>query len=190
IAQMKARNPNRAADPWWDYDPNPPHQPPRGGETPIKTYQCPSDAGLANGIDAGYTNLNMYGPYTVPFAGTSYDVNAFASRSSIPTGSPPIPPQVNLVNFSRIPASFSDGTSNTILFTEKLSTCGLCTPGSEGPTCGGSLWASPGWGGGENWLPIVGVVGPPWNSDVWRVTFQATSVLNASPLYPSAPLIC
>jgi prepilin-type N-terminal cleavage/methylation domain-containing protein len=168
-------------DPWWDY-----HTPPViGPQVPIKTYQCPVDSGMANGIDIGYTTNSLYGVYTVTYAGTSYGVNAFAFGSGTPTGSPPIPPNVNLFSFNRIPASFSDGTSNTILFTEKLSTCGNCTVGSV--NCGGSLWASPGYGGGQKWLPIVGINGPPpAGTDMW---WLGDNVELAIPLYPSAPLI-
>jgi prepilin-type processing-associated H-X9-DG protein len=45
---------------------------------------------------------------------------------------------------SRIPATFTDGTSNTILFAEKYSRCGY----------GGNLWG-PTWP--DLWMPAFGV---------------------------------
>lgn len=51
---------------------------------------------------------------------------------------------------SRIPASITDGTSNTIMFTEKLAVCG------NGSQLFGNLWAHP-WGDPGNgvWRPAV-----------------------------------
>jgi hypothetical protein len=102
---------------------------------PIKTYRCPSDpTAPANGVI----------PYTT--GGTSYTMGAcsYASnglvfnRSGITFTNPPMPdgsgfsPQGS----PAIPRTFQDGTSNTLLFTEKYAQC----TNSTWPI-GGNFWA-------------------------------------------------
>ena len=153
-----------AVDPWWNNT---------GYKAGIKTYDCPADAGMTNGVDKGYP----------PCGGVSYAANVFAfGNSDVTPGNPPTSGVINFWYYSRIPANFPDGTSNTILFTEKLSTCG-CTPGSS--ICGGNLWSSPGYGGGQNWFPVIGAVGPPADVRMWDGTGQGEK---QNPLYPSYPL--
>jgi hypothetical protein len=50
-------------------------------------------------------------------------------------------PNSNWLGLARIPTTFTDGTSNTILFTEKYAKCNQAT----GPTWNGNHW-NDGWG--------------------------------------------
>jgi type II secretory pathway pseudopilin PulG len=80
---------------------------------PIKTYMCPSDSS-----PSGRTGLNTASGLYVTNYGGNYLV--FGD-----------PPNGSLEGAARIPASFPDGLSNTILFAEKFGTCGTL----------GSLWS-------------------------------------------------
>jgi prepilin-type N-terminal cleavage/methylation domain-containing protein len=97
----------------------------------VKTYVCPSDPGPDLLIDA-----NQVGLFT-PLAGTSYGANAqvFATCTGPPNytcnGTP---------GTATIPATFADGTSNTILFTEKYKKCEAKTSLNGGATYSGSAW--------------------------------------------------
>jgi prepilin-type processing-associated H-X9-DG protein len=51
-----------------------------------------------------------------------------------------------------IASSFPDGTSNTVIFTEKYARCEY-PPGST--TGGGTMWAHPGINSGQSWWPVV-----------------------------------
>lgn len=59
-----------------------------------------------------------------------------ASALAIP--GPPSDPAYNLGGGTRIPSDISDGTSNTIIWMDKLAFC------SGGGTNGGTVWAEPG----------------------------------------------
>jgi hypothetical protein len=117
--------------PWW-YGWN------NGGHAGhVKTFMCPSDPGMsADQIDTR-TGWTM----------TSYAANAQVFSFVDATG------QYNGGNFPwswgspRIPATFQDGTSNTILFTEKYAQCGGVYE---------NLWNHP-WGDPTNglWRPSV-----------------------------------
>jgi prepilin-type N-terminal cleavage/methylation domain-containing protein len=90
--------------------------------TPIKVYICPSDPSIDT------SGLN-------PIAGmaaASYAANTlvFANADNLGNVSSP-------EGAARLPASFQDGTSNTILFTEKF---GTCTNPSINNTAG-CVWA-------------------------------------------------
>jgi prepilin-type N-terminal cleavage/methylation domain-containing protein len=104
--------------------------------TTIKNFLCPSDPSVGNWSNSG--------PYGLP--GGSYDCsyaeNCFvfmnASMFTSPAGFGPAAVQGRPV----IPATFPDGTSNTVLFAEKYAACG---PMSGGAPSGGNIWFSP-WG--------------------------------------------
>jgi prepilin-type N-terminal cleavage/methylation domain-containing protein len=94
-----------------------------------KVFQCPSDPTIGMGLD--------YATYPVLFA--SYGVNGQTFHSS--WSYPGFPP--NLIGKpQRYPAYLSDGTSNTILFTDK-----------ESVSYGATTWTPD---GGENWWPNWG----------------------------------
>jgi prepilin-type N-terminal cleavage/methylation domain-containing protein/prepilin-type processing-associated H-X9-DG protein len=79
----------------------------------IPVYQCPADYTLGNCIDWCNGDATYAGNFQV-FGGSA--------NASVRTN--------NWDNHARIPASFRDGTSSTILFAEKLSRCnGTGSPG-------------------------------------------------------------
>jgi prepilin-type N-terminal cleavage/methylation domain-containing protein len=94
-------------------------------KTRVATYQCPSDPSLGNCIDwcdgdASYAgNFQVFGKTgaVMPNSNKWQDLEPFFDGQG------------------RIPATFTDGTSNTIVFAEKYSRCEARVPGS--PTSGG-----------------------------------------------------
>jgi hypothetical protein len=82
----------------------------------IKTYQCPSDPSLGNCIDWCDGDASYAGNFLV-FGGVA-NVNS----------------STNWDGGARIPATFADGTSNTIVFAEKYARCN----GTGNP--GGTWW--------------------------------------------------
>jgi prepilin-type N-terminal cleavage/methylation domain-containing protein/prepilin-type processing-associated H-X9-DG protein len=199
----------------------------------VKAYICPSDPSVQGGL---CPQNPSGGP---PFAAScSYGVNGLAFASCIyspgnPTGTPAVPPSATLANagaaglwttsgvlgndgvplppfyYPKIPASFPDGLSNTVLVSEKLSFCGTApadqvefnNPNNfmgqcNGPggdiNCGGSNWADPAldyFGPVYNVLPI-GVITPAYtpqtgvnyqvNCDPTRASSAHTGVLNVA----------
>jgi prepilin-type N-terminal cleavage/methylation domain-containing protein len=97
----------------------------------VKTYICPADPSIGpNGLNTLGQPVIGSGGKTA--AGTSYAANAqvfatnFDPNTMLPTSGE---------GYARIPATFQDGTSNTILFAEKY---GYCAVGMANNT--GSLW--------------------------------------------------
>jgi prepilin-type N-terminal cleavage/methylation domain-containing protein len=89
----------------------------------IKTYQCPSDPSLGNCIDWCDGDSSYAGNFLV-FGGVN-NVNiapSFANALTVWDGA------------ARIPATFADGTSNTIIIAEKYARCN----GTGNP--GGTWW--------------------------------------------------
>ncbi|HEY7426347.1 MAG TPA: DUF1559 domain-containing protein [Gemmataceae bacterium] len=149
--------------PWWG---------PTNYKAPIKIFVCPADSSVVAGKNDAYAGGNKA-------SGLSYAGNAFAfGKGTVnPTVTPPTASTVKLQSWNTIPAHFPDGMSNTILFTEKLSTCRGNAPASGA----GSLWSINAPKDYTNsaapWMPLVGVVNYGVN---WGVT---------TALYPSAPQI-
>ncbi len=107
---------------WFDGPPSVNTGDPRAPEAQIiKTYLCPSDP--KNNPPAPWTNGWAYCNYVA-----NYQV--FANPQTWDT-----------TTQARIPASFPDGTSNTILIAEKLTNCQGYSP----------LWAHGNWD--YNWMP-------------------------------------
>ncbi|HJZ58065.1 MAG TPA: DUF1559 domain-containing protein [Gemmataceae bacterium] len=83
-------------------------------QTRIPTYQCPSDYTLGNGLD--------WMPGDSSYAG---NFQVFGSQTKLTSNDP-----VDWDAAARMPATFQDGTSNTVLLAEKLSRCdGTGSPG-------------------------------------------------------------
>jgi prepilin-type N-terminal cleavage/methylation domain-containing protein len=108
--------------------------------TPVPVFQCPSDASMSDGQPSGMPTQG----------GASYACNFFAFGA----GNTTTPPYAGWTWFAtnRIPASFPDGTSNTILFVEKYARCEYPPAKMTG---GGNMWAHAGVNSGQSWWPVV-----------------------------------
>ena len=124
---------------------------------PVKSFVCPSDPSV------GPNNSCPLNPGGPPYAAaTTYACNALAFDAGVYAGGTtptatisnagnisigqysPTPPY----SYSRIPASFPDGTSNTVLWSEKFAQCansGAYQAGGQcdSPQCGGNNWSDP-----------------------------------------------
>ncbi len=104
----------------------------------VKTFQCPSDPSLFDGRPTGMAQ-----------GGSSYGCNFFAFGAA--TGTYPVS-SWSWWGSNSIPASFTDGTSNTIFFAEKYARCEF-PPGQT--TGGGTMWAHANYNSGQSWWPVV-----------------------------------
>jgi type II secretory pathway pseudopilin PulG len=104
---------------------------------PIKTFVCPSDPSIR---PDGTVITTAIWP-NVTWGASTYAFNSliFSGENGINYTNPPTPngrgydPQ----GAARIPATFTDGTSNTLLIAEKYGQCGFAAIGVQG----GSFWA-------------------------------------------------
>ncbi len=120
-----------------------------GYQLPIKVYLCPSDPSYSNG------QINQV-PYP-PCGACSYACNAQAFGQNQGNNYA----VSNLQVSNRFPAYFSDGTSNSIFFTEKYAQCG---------PLGGDFWSDDGTVSQYMaWYNPPGANFPPWylNADSW-----------------------
>jgi len=129
----------------------------------IKAYQCPSDPSMQNGFSA----------YQVGgWAGSSYAANTFV----IGNVGMQEPTSGNWhTNSGYTVGTIPDGTSNTILFAEKMAACGT-------GNAHGNLWTWPGgnihWNGND-WGPTL--FNPPNGTLPWPIT-QGGGNWNQPPL--------
>jgi prepilin-type processing-associated H-X9-DG protein len=101
-------------------------------QTNIKVYLCPSDPSVgSDGVlpKDGWHGSTYAGNWLVFGKTNMAPQMRGGTRGSEWEGS------------SRIPSSFADGTSNTLLFTEKLARCSQDGSQSCGPTSAGNMWA-------------------------------------------------
>jgi prepilin-type N-terminal cleavage/methylation domain-containing protein len=94
----------------------------------IKTYICPSDPSNQDGMSLTPNGAANY------FAGSSYGANYFVFGNPNASGGD----AVNVQGANRLPASFPDGLSNTIFFSEVYVTCGNS---GDSNSAYASLWA-------------------------------------------------
>jgi prepilin-type N-terminal cleavage/methylation domain-containing protein len=98
----------------------------------VKIFLCPSDPSVG---PTGVTANAPLGADGRQLTATSYGANAQVFGQSAGNPSFKI---VNPEYYGRIPATFIDGTSNTILFTDKYA---MCDNAAGSSTSGGSIWA-------------------------------------------------
>src|SRR5262249_28452993 len=91
------------------------------GSQPLKTYVCPFDPGVSNGLSSNSGHYG-WGPWGAGCYGLNWQVFGNPTTGSW---------QKN----AAIPRDFVDGTSNTIILAEKYASCGDL---GNGPI--GSLW--------------------------------------------------
>jgi hypothetical protein len=107
----------------------------------VVTFQCPSDSSMVDGHPSGMAN-----------GGSSYACNyfSFGGVRYAPGGTliSFLGSSTNWFGMNRIPTTFQDGTSNTILFTEKYARCEYPPAKMTG---GGNMWAH----SGASWYPVV-----------------------------------
>jgi len=164
--------------------------------TAIKIYDCPSDPSMpADGRASCFTSqwedsnvgLTSYAANAQVFARTNQAFNT-----------------IDLQGQPRIPASFPDGTSNTVLFAEKLGMCGVWVDSANNPDGlpSGNIWAwwqtdrsTPGFAyrdpTGNAGFPVLQPVGPAsmfqagisnWqsNCDFLRASSGHSQVMNVA----------
>ena len=103
--------------------------------TPIKTFMCPSDPSNST-AQPGYTS---YAANALVFGGCTVNFTTFVMGSTAPSA------VCSAYGGSRYPASIPDGTSNTIFWTDMLSSCGgtINTYGGGTAFVGGYKGVSP-----------------------------------------------
>lgn len=108
-----------------------------------KTYVCPSDATRSFASNISGSTLESFGSYAV-------NGHVFGTVTTTVRGGVPTSHSFNWVGYKQIPSDFPDGTSNTILWTEKVAVCSNAASGN-----GGTRWAARGQGA---WMSTVGDV--------------------------------
>ena len=143
---------------------------------PIKVYQCPSDATIANGYPTDQNTTTLTTPAIFPWAAASYSANYQVFGTVNNFGAPgygnACGPAFNVGN---IP----DGLSNTVFFGEQFAACFGSLNG--GNFTAGNLWSSSGIGNYLGYEPIPrivisGVGFPPDDGQFWTPTFANSNV--------------
>ena len=134
-----------------------------------KNYRCPADSTYGNG--ASWTNGWTYGCYAA-------NAQVFCQQSS------PLPGVPGFYNWSgngtpMLPGTFKDGTSQTIMITEK-----------QASNCNGyaDLWAHGDWD--DHWFPVFARAGNQGLNYIWgpTATFQVSPLpTNCNPVQATSP---
>ncbi len=123
---------------------------------PVKTLNCPADpSGNAAGTVVDPTTGLTWG-----IGNYAFNTMIFAQENAIIQSTPPKPNgrSYDPAGQPRIPTSFQDGTSNTILVTEKYAVCtNAAWPGSSSTNQGGAWWAYCSVGGGVPGTPMTAI---------------------------------
>jgi type II secretory pathway pseudopilin PulG len=202
--------PGRANNPLGWADDNP-----RSYATPVKTYICPSDPSVGPG------NTCPQNPGSPPAAATSYAANGLVFDNCIFTpGTARTPPTAALGNqaswagpsgilgydgtptppfyYATIPGGMPDGTSNTVLYAEKLTFCmtapqgpaelarngGQCNDPGGDPYCGGSNWGDPLL---DFFAPVYNILPNGIITPAYTPQIQPNFQVNCDPVRPSSP---
>jgi prepilin-type processing-associated H-X9-DG protein len=129
---------NNTINPNWQPNKNPPP-----AEYVVKTFICPSDAtidGSGHPSPDWPGNMNALISFQQRPGLTSYSANAqaFGIPVALPLGSATAV-YPNPAGAARIPGSFPDGTTQTILFAERYGSC-LGSGGGRNSNAAGSAW--------------------------------------------------
>jgi prepilin-type N-terminal cleavage/methylation domain-containing protein len=106
-------------------------------DTPVKTYVCPSDPSYMPQANGNGLALSCYAANALAFSYATYNGGAGVYMSCYVTGTDPSGVNATDNNYpicqgnKRIPANFPDGTSNTIIWTEKYAQCGPPKNGNQ-----------------------------------------------------------
>jgi len=100
-----------------------------GHRATIKTYMCPSDPTIGSGLTQGDWASGSYLANFQVFGNPNYGNSAWG----------------NFVGTPNLKSTFTDGTSNTLLFAEQL---------AQRPSGHWNLWAHGGWN--PSWAPVFG----------------------------------
>jgi len=131
----------------------------------LKPFICPSDPSAPGGTN----------PAATPYAG--YGVSNYTANYLV-FGAPTTG---SLAGQSRIPATFIDGTSNTVMWSEAY---GACT--STGGTAGGSLWAIIGTAGNTyNFLPAFGLNVKASSGQLFTTLASSATTVNLPQIVPT-----
>jgi prepilin-type N-terminal cleavage/methylation domain-containing protein/prepilin-type processing-associated H-X9-DG protein len=147
------------------------------GTVAVKNYMCPGDPSLGS-TGANLINQPVIGSAGKIAAGTTYAANGVVFGV--------IDPNTGLANngggggegYARMPASFQDGTSNTIIFAEKYAYCAVSNANNTG-----SVWYRNNWT--STWGPYFNVRlgGPTYSFQVQPSPFNT----NCEYRLPSSP---
>jgi prepilin-type N-terminal cleavage/methylation domain-containing protein/prepilin-type processing-associated H-X9-DG protein len=105
----------------------------RVDQTVVPVFLCPADPSSPTGVLADAANVG----YFTPLAKTNYGANAQVFASC---GGPPSYTCTGTPGQASLQKTFQDGTSNTILFTEKYGQCEAQLSLNGGATYCGSAW--------------------------------------------------
>jgi prepilin-type N-terminal cleavage/methylation domain-containing protein/prepilin-type processing-associated H-X9-DG protein len=145
---------------------------PRAGGHAVKVYQCPSDTSSGSGSTGTWTDST----------GHVWGVGNYAANFLV-FGAPGTNAQ--FAGATRIPDGFPDGTSKTVLFTEKFAVCNHVSA----TIAGGSLWAwAPSTSSSQNYAAVFGYNPAAASPHYDFGLFQVQPALGAcNPFLPQSP---